>query len=443
MVILSRRVIQESLITAKSGDSRATFALFSVDISDGFVSADLVHHQRSHHASAIGILQIVDGSLSESCPDVPNAADVFIEAVPKVAASTGNLAESDSYLFKAWVEDAYQIQERSLEIVDVGEEIFSRVRGLYETDILRDKRVLIVGVGSGGSLIALELAKAGVGHFVLIDHQRLEVPNIIRHTAGFSDLARFKTKAVRDQILDKNPDADVETFQNECDWDWLPELKRLASRADLVFFCTDNRPSKLLLNLAAVSTGRICIYGGTFNRAYGGHALRVIPGKTMCYQCFIDLLPEKAEDQEIASEEQADRIAYDDRQVPVEPGLANDIAPMSNMCVKLGLLELLRGTHTTLVTLYEDLANAWYQWLNRREAGTDYADLPPMDSGDGDAPRILAWYGIANERNPGCPVCGDFIAHSNKAIAPSREQIDAFAPNPDDVLNVAEVPPSD
>jgi molybdopterin/thiamine biosynthesis adenylyltransferase len=443
MVILSRSDIEQTLLAAKNGDRRATFPLFSVDGGDGFVSADLVPHQRDHHAKAAGMLQLSDPSLSGTNPEIPEPIDVLVEATFKPSANVGSSVQ-DSYEFKAWIKEGQNINVRTVEVIELDEEIFSRVRGLYETDVLRDKRVLIVGVGSGGSAIALELAKAGVGNFVLVDHQRLEVANIVRHACGFSDLGRFKTKAVRDQILEKNPRAQVETFEIECGWNWLPNLKALMERANLVFCCTDNRPSKIIVNLASVSTKRVCVYGGTFNRAYGGHALRVIPGQTMCYQCFIDLLPEKAEDQEIATEEQANRIAYDDRQVPVEPGLANDIAPMSNMCVKLGLLELLRGTKTTLATLYEDLSNAWYQWLNRREADTEYAELPPMDTGDGNAPRILAWYGIANERNAGCPACGNFIAHSINGNVPTSAQIDAFANHNGDIAHIEEsFPPVD
>ena len=46
--------------------------------------------------------------------------------------------------------------------------ISARRRGLLETDLLKDSCVLIVGLGTGGITVALELAKAGVGKFVLV-----------------------------------------------------------------------------------------------------------------------------------------------------------------------------------------------------------------------------------------------------------------------------------
>ena len=44
-----------------------------------------------------------------------------------------------------------------------------RLEGLYDTAALRTKRVVVVGLGSGGSTVALELAKAGVARLTLID----------------------------------------------------------------------------------------------------------------------------------------------------------------------------------------------------------------------------------------------------------------------------------
>ena len=77
---------------------------------------------------------------------------------------------------------------------------------------MEERKVAVVGLGSGGSLVAIELAKAGVGKFVLVDFDRIELYNIIRHICGLSDLRRPKTNVMRDRILDKNPFAEVEIF---------------------------------------------------------------------------------------------------------------------------------------------------------------------------------------------------------------------------------------
>ena len=48
-----------------------------------------------------------------------------------------------------------------------------RRKGVIETDLLSDKSVLIIGLGTGGTTVALELAKSGVGKFTLVDPDRL------------------------------------------------------------------------------------------------------------------------------------------------------------------------------------------------------------------------------------------------------------------------------
>jgi len=317
----------------------------------------------------------------------------------------------------------------AITMVDPQLGLHSRLRGLFETEVLAQKAVLVIGLGSGGSSVAVELAKAGVRNFALVDHDRLEVHNVLRHACGISDLGRLKTNAVRDIILDKNPDANVTTVNRQCDWTWHHEMLELVHRADLVFCCTDNRPSRLMINALCVRDSKPCIYGGAFRRAYGGQVLRVTPHTSLCYQCFIDLMPEMAENQEIASASAAVRIAYSDMPVAVEPGMSTDIAPISLMCAKLGILELLRGSETTLSPLYDDLTSSWYMWLNRREKGTQWEALPALDSGDADF-RIMAWYGVRAERNKACPTCGEFYMYADPAgrLTPSSAEVAAFGP---------------
>ena len=48
-----------------------------------------------------------------------------------------------------------------------------------------------------------------MGNFVLVDFDRLKAHNISRHVCGLADVGRFKTRAVRDAILQHNPQASV------------------------------------------------------------------------------------------------------------------------------------------------------------------------------------------------------------------------------------------
>jgi len=317
--------------------------------------------------------------------------------------------------------------ESPVELVPVREDLFSRTTGLLETAVFADKWVFIPGMGSGGAPTAMELAKIGINQIIL-DHDRLEVANVGRHVLGLSDVGRFKVNAMADALRDKNPYATIETCTQKITWDTQELVRDFVRRSDLTVCAVDGGAPRALLNKVCVEEGKPLIVAGAFRRAYGGQILFVRPHKGPCYQCFIQALPEAAADREISSEADAARIAYSDRPVAIEPGLSTDIAPISLMVTKLAIQYLLEDQDTTLRSLHEDLAAPWHLWLNRREAGTNYADLEPMAFGL-DGLRVLRWYGLPMDRDPHCPCCGDFEAGlaEKEGFRVTQEDMAAFA----------------
>jgi molybdopterin/thiamine biosynthesis adenylyltransferase len=293
-------------------------------------------------------------------------------------------------------------------VVPAHGQLFSRFKGLLETEVLSGKKVLIVGQGSGGAPITIGLVQSGVVDLTLIDHDRLEVGNIMRHVLGLADVGRYKTKAMADFVRQKNPDARVRTLEVKIGWDCFDLVKREVERADLVFCAVDNREAKRVINKACVEAGKTLIIGSAFRRAYAGQVLRVRPGRSLCYECFLKRLPEDVYDQEISNREQAQAIAYADRPVPIEPGLASDIQPVSLLMVKLGIQELLADSPTTLRCLDDDLVAPLYRWVNRREKDTACEKWEPLEFNI-DGFHVLRWYGMAIPADPGCVICGDYV----------------------------------
>ena len=127
------------------------------------------------------------------------------------------------------------------------DELYSRNKGLIEVDILKDKKVTVIGLGSFGSVIVAELAKAGVGKFALFDFDRLELHNLSRHYCGTNDLGRLKTDALYDVIKGKNPYAIVDKFPIDINKD-VEVLNQQIEQSDLVICATDNNPSRFLIS---------------------------------------------------------------------------------------------------------------------------------------------------------------------------------------------------
>lgn len=318
-------------------------------------------------------------------------------------------------------------------IVNVGCELSARNHGLIETDLLKNSSVLIVGLGTGGIQIAINLAKCGVGSFHLIDPDRLEIGNICRHHAGLSHIGRKKVLVARDLLLEKNPEVSVFPYPIKADESRRSEIQKIVSDVDVVICATDNRESKMLINSICVATNKIVFFSGAFRRAYGGQILRVYPGKTACYHCFLLGMPDVETDQEISSVTNAEDIAYSDMPVPIEPGLAIDVEPIGTMTSKLVLQELIKDKKSTLHILDKDFTANWYLWVNRPEPGTKYTSLSPL-SELSDKMTILRWYGVEFSKDDACPTCGNFekVLSEQYGLEPNESALpESSSPPPD------------
>ena len=131
---------------------------------------------------------------------------------------------------------------------DVEPQLALRRSGILETTILKDKAVLCIGLGTGGAHVVVELAKCGVGRFLLVDRDRLSVGNVVRHPGGISQVGRSKVNVVRDLILEKNPNARVDVHPIEAGFANRDLIGELVRASDIVICGTDNRQSKLLIN---------------------------------------------------------------------------------------------------------------------------------------------------------------------------------------------------
>ena len=127
-----------------------------------------------------------------------------------------------------------------------------------EVEKLSESRVAVAGLGGLGSNTAVFLARAGIGHLHLIDFDKVDITNLNRQHYFISHLGRYKTEALKEQLLQINPWLDIETscevvreenvlrlFQNE---DIICEaFDRPENKAMLVNSCLELFPEKILV----------------------------------------------------------------------------------------------------------------------------------------------------------------------------------------------------
>ena len=277
-------------------------------------------------------------------------------------------------------------QACQLEVVHLKSDLFSRVRGVFDTLLLTTKTVCVIGLGSGGSLGVLELAKTGVGNFILVDFDRLGAHNISRHVCGLSDVGRFKTRAMRDAIWQHHPEASVTCYESDVTQD-EDLLESIVGSSDLVFVATDNEISKYMINEACLAATVPAVYGGVYERAFAGEIVRIVPGESGCYTCVRQGMAKTM--RSISTHQVFDYT--EDEELQAEPGLGLDVSMVAMIHAKLALTTLLRGTGSMVADIDADMII----WVNSAHPE------------DGDMfSRPLTRHLVRIAKDEGCPSCG-------------------------------------
>ena len=119
---------------------------------------------------------------------------------------------------------------------------------------LEDATVAVFGIGGVGGFAAEALARSGIGHLELIDHDTVSVSNINRQIVALhSTVGRYKVDVMKERILDINPD--IQVVAHKCFY--LPETAEQFdfSKYDYVVDCIDTVTGKLQLVEAAKAAG--------------------------------------------------------------------------------------------------------------------------------------------------------------------------------------------
>ncbi len=243
-----------------------------------------------------------------------------------------------------------QIQRYSRQI------ILPEVGGQGQELLLRAK-VALVGAGGLGSAVGYYLAAAGVGTLGVIDDDRVELSNLQRQIAHATRrLGRLKAESARETFEGLNPDVRV-----------IPHTARLAAANvrgllegyDIVVDCSDNFPTRYLVNDACVLLKKTLVSAAVFR--FEGQVLSIFPGAGPCYRCLFESPPPAGV---VPSCQEAGVLG-------VVPGVVGSLQATEALKALLGIGEPLRG-------------------------------------------RLLVWNALAMSfttvrvsRNPRCPVCGD------------------------------------
>jgi len=154
---------------------------------------------------------------------------------------------------------------------------------------LLDAKVLVVGCGALGTVIANMLARAGVGHLIIVDRDFIEITNLQRQVLfDENDVAEGipKAEAAKRKIAGINSQVKVEAIVDDVNH---TNIEKLATRlpgvgkVDLIMDGVDNFETRYLANDVAVKHGIPYVYGGAVGTVGASYAIlphTAPPGET-------------------------------------------------------------------------------------------------------------------------------------------------------------------
>lgn len=131
---------------------------------------------------------------------------------------------------------------------------------------LQNAKVAVYGVGGVGSYVVEGLARAGIGHLVLIDKDYVDITNINRQIhATHNTIGKSKIEVEKERILEINPNAIVDIYQ--VDALEKPEEEIIDSSFTYVVDAVDTITTKLkLIQKANEENVRVISAMGTANK---------------------------------------------------------------------------------------------------------------------------------------------------------------------------------
>ena len=225
---------------------------------------------------------------------------------------------------------------------------------------LLDAKVLLLGAGALGSPSGLYLAAAGVGTIGFVDFDVVDLSNLQRQIIHATDrVGMLKTESAQKSINAINPGVKVIAHNVHLSSENVMDI---IGDYDVVVNCSDNFPTRYLINDACVFAKKPLVDGAIFQ--FEGNATVFYPAKGgPCYRC---LYPEPPPPGMAPSCAEAGVLG-------VLPGLIGSIEALEAIKIVLGVGKPLIGTMVYFDTL-----------------------------SDRDFVRLMRI-----KRDPDCPVCGD------------------------------------
>lgn len=122
------------------------------------------------------------------------------------------------------------------------------IQGLDDEQLnkLFSAHIIIFGVGGVGSALAQFLIRSGIQNLDIVDFDKVDITNLNRQLLAFqSNIGQMKVDVLKDQLLDINPNLNINIFPFKLDENTINNFK--LSKYDIILDCIDDIKAKKLL----------------------------------------------------------------------------------------------------------------------------------------------------------------------------------------------------
>ncbi|MCC6458905.1 MAG: ThiF family adenylyltransferase [Saprospiraceae bacterium] len=272
-----------------------------------------------------------------------------------------------------------------------------------DTSLWKNKKITLVGLEGMGSMLARELASAGVKSLTLIDDSIVTPGNLHFLVAGVSDIGRLKSSVVHDVVMSAFPDVKIVIHRLNI-VDNIDQLEQLMEGSDIIINLTNNFSTFNPVNKIAVKHSIPAIFIKFNQDASFGYLFRWQPSSpdAPCFDCLAE--------GSFISKEGIVRYVRANNTTPVVPPppapvispeniFSTDLLPFVYMASRCVLQNLSEGRIKAMPTSYCDCPLFIYAVnsdnLIQNIDNIEYAKM--------------WWFPIKIEKLPDCPTCASKI----------------------------------
>ncbi|CUB09552.1 Molybdopterin-synthase adenylyltransferase [Bacillus cereus] len=154
---------------------------------------------------------------------------------------------------------------------------------------IRNKHVLIVGVGALGSASAESFVRAGIGKLTIVDRDYVEWSNLQRQQLYSEEDAREKLPkviAAKNRLEQLNSEVQIDAVVMDA---VAENMEGLLKHVDVIIDATDNFDIRFIINDLSQKHNIPWVYGscvGSYGMSY-----TIIPQETPCLHCVLKNIP--------------------------------------------------------------------------------------------------------------------------------------------------------